>query len=62
MNDMVTGIFFITAGLLFLFHDYYAGSSQNQNEQNGKDLNATDIIMGFFMLGLGGYYIFKNPG
>jgi uncharacterized membrane protein len=58
MNNSVTGIFFIVSGLFFLFHDYYAGTSEEQKEQNRKDLNVIDKMMGFFMLGLGGYYFF----
>ncbi|MFQ5597126.1 MAG: hypothetical protein ACE5GK_03665 [Nitrospiria bacterium] len=62
MNNTTIGIFFIVAGLLFLFHDYYAGNAGEQKEENGKELNAIDIMMGFFMLGLGGYYLFKSGG
>jgi len=59
MNDKVAGFLFITAGLLFIFHDYYAGTPDKQEEDSGKGLNAVDMIMGFFMLGLGGYFIFS---
>ncbi len=58
MNHSVIGVVFIVAGLLFIFHDYYAGFPDHQKERNGKEFQAIDIMMGFFMLGLGAYYLF----
>ncbi len=60
MNNKVAGVLFIVAGLLFIFHDYYAGTSESKDEDRGKELNVVDLIMGFFMLGLGGYFIFTG--
>ncbi len=58
MKSVVTGVIFIVFGLLILFHGYYSGDAEADLGEKKKGPDAVDLMMGFFMLGLGGYFIF----
>ncbi len=58
MNSVATGVVFIVFGLLILFHGYYSGEAEGDLGEKKKSPDAVDLMVGFFMLGLGGYYLF----
>lgn len=58
MKSVAAGVVFILFGLLILFQGYSAGDARQENSENKTGPDAVDLMVGFFMLGLGAYCLF----